>query len=54
MKENFNIQCFLYLPESQKRIYESYFAKHQNIYIKEHNLGEKNILKRLVRAVFYY
>ena len=47
MKENFNIQCFLYLPESQKRIYESYFAKHQNIYIKEHNLGEKEYFKKI-------
>ena len=47
MEENFNIQCFLYLPESQKRIYESYFAKHQNIYIKEHNLSEKEYFKKI-------
>ena len=47
MEENLNIQCFLYLPESQKRIYESYFAKHQNIYIKEHNLGEKEYFKKI-------
>ena len=47
MEENFNIQCFFYLPESQKRIYESYFAKHQNIYIKEHNLDEKEYFKKI-------
>ena len=47
IEENFNIQCFFYLPESQKRIYESYFAKHQNIYIKEHNLGEKEYFQKI-------
>ena len=47
MKENFNIQCFFYLPESQKRIYESYFAKHQNIYIKVHNLDEKEYFRKI-------
>ena len=46
-EENFNIRCFFYLPESQKRIYESYFAKHQNIYIKEHNLSEKEYFKKI-------
>ena len=47
MEENFNIQCFFYLPESQKRIYESYFAKHQNIYIKKHDLSEKEYFKKI-------
>ena len=47
MEENFNIQCLFYLPESQKRIYESYFAKHQNIYIKKHNLDEKEYFRKI-------
>ena len=47
MEENFNIQCFFYLPESQKQIYNSYFAKHQNIYIKEHNLNEKEYFRKI-------
>ena len=47
MDENFDIQCFFYLPESQKRIYGAYFAKHQNIYIKEHNLDEKEYFRKI-------
>ena len=47
MEENLDIQCFFYLPESQKRIYESYFAKHQNIFIKEHNLDEKEYFRKI-------
>ena len=50
MKENFDIQCFFYLPKNQKEIFESYFAKHQNIHIKEHNLNEKEYFKKISQS----
>ena len=47
IEENFDIQCFFYLPKNQKRIFESYFARHQNIHIKEHNLNEKEYFSKI-------
>jgi len=50
MEEKLDIQCFFYLPKNQKEIFESYFAKHQNIYIKEHNLDEKEYFSKISKS----
>ena len=47
MKNNPAIKCFIYLPKSQKRIYESYFAKSEHIYIKNHNLNDKDYFQKI-------
>ena len=50
MEENFDIQCFFYLPKNQKIIFERYFARHQNIHIKEHNLNEKEYFSKISKS----
>ena len=48
--ENFDIQCFIYLPKTQKRLFESYFARHQNINIEEHNLNENEYFSKISKS----
>ena len=50
IEENFDIQCFFYLPKTQKRIFESSFARHQNINIKEHNLNENEYFSKISKS----
>lgn len=50
IEENFDIQCFIYLPKTQKRLFESYFARHQNINIKEHNLNENEYFSKISKS----
>ena len=50
IEENFDIQCFFYLPKNQKIIFGSYFARHQNIHIKEHNLNEKEYFSKISKS----
>ena len=51
MKNNPAIKCFIYLPKSQKRIYESYFAKSEHIYIKNHNLNDKDYFQKISESI---
>ena len=41
--------CFL-STKNQKEIFESYFAKHKNIYIKEHNLDEEEYFSKISKS----
>ena len=41
---------FFLFTKKSKKIFESYFAKHQNIYIKEHNLNEKEYFSKISKS----
>ena len=44
---NFDIKCFLYLPEVQKKNYESYFPKSDKIFIRNHNLNDQDYFQKI-------
>ncbi len=44
---NFDVKCFLYLPEVQKNNYESYFPRSDHIFIKNHNLKDKDYFQKI-------
>ena len=47
MKNNPAIKCFIYLPKVKKEFMSLIFLKSEHIYIKNHNLNDKDYFQKI-------